>query len=235
MAEGSTKKDIQISIGKDLSTVVIGGTKVEVGSDGKKVTAYTNDGVETRAAAAPGETAAKGTQISISEDFNTVVLSGVTIERAADGHLVISAPGTVITKPGPANDTAAKGKTAPKIGDKMEDGTVYAGISPDTNKPMYATPADAPLTYTFNQAQKYAAKLDAHGHHDWHVPTKGELNVLFQNRAAIGGFDISCPNPAGWYWSSSPDILYSGWAQRFSDGSQGIGGRGYGSSLRCVR
>ena len=70
MAEGSTKKDIQVSIGEDLSTVVIGGTRVEVGSDGKKVTAYTNDGVETRAAAAPGETAAKGTQISISADFN---------------------------------------------------------------------------------------------------------------------------------------------------------------------
>src|ERR1039458_10259614 len=32
----------------------------------------------------------------------------------------------------------------PKIGDKMPDGTVLAGISPDTNKPMYATPADAP-------------------------------------------------------------------------------------------
>jgi hypothetical protein len=235
MAEGSTKKDIQISIGKDLSTVVIGGTKVEVGSDGKKVTAYTNDGVETRAAAAPGETAAKGTQISISEDFNTVVLSGVTIERAADGHLVISAPGTVITKPGPANDTAAKGKTAPEIGDKMEDGTVYAGISPDTNRPMYATPADAPLTYTFNQAQKYAEKLDAHGHKDWRAPTKGELNVLFQHRAAIGGFNETGSDPAGWYWSSSPGYDVLGWAQRFSYGYQNGYYRGYASSLPCVR
>jgi hypothetical protein len=228
MAVESAKQDVQVSVGKDF--VIMGTDRVEVSPDGKKVTAYTNDGVETKAASGA---ATQG--ISISADFNTVVMNGATIERAADGHLVISALGTVITKPGPANDTAAKGKTAPKIGDKMEDGTVYAGISPDTNKPMYATPADAPLTYTFNQAQKYAAKLDAHGHHDWHVPTKGELNVLFQNRAAIGGFDISCPNPAGWYWSSSPDILYSGWAQRFSDGSQGIGGRGYGSSLRCVR
>src|SRR5712691_7330547 len=88
---------------------------------------------------------------------------------------------------------------------RMPDGTVYAGISPATNEPMYATPNDAPLTYTFNQAQKYAAKLDAHGHHDWRVPTKGELNVLFQNRAAIGGFDESGSDPAGWYWSSSQD------------------------------
>ena len=49
----------------------------------------------------------------------------------------------------------------PKIGDKMPDGTVLAGISPDTNKPMYATPADASSTMTFNQAREYAAKLDA--------------------------------------------------------------------------
>src|ERR1019366_2965277 len=108
----------------------------------------------------------------------------------------------------------------PKVGDKMEDGAVYAGISPHTNKPMYATPADASLTLTFNDAQKYAAKLDAHGHQDWHVPTKAELNVLFNNRAAIGGFDISGSNPAGWYWSASPLNGLLAWGQRFSDGCQ---------------
>jgi hypothetical protein len=27
-----------------------------------------------------------------------------------------------------------------RIGDIIPDGTIYAGISPDTNKPMYATP-----------------------------------------------------------------------------------------------
>jgi hypothetical protein len=33
-----------------------------------------------------------------------------------------------------------------KVGDKMPDGTIYAGISPDTKQAMYATPADAPTT-----------------------------------------------------------------------------------------
>jgi hypothetical protein len=77
---------------------------------------------------------------------------------------------------------------APAPGDKMPDGTVFAGISPDTNKPMYAPPTDASLTMKFNEAQEYATKLDAHGHKDWRVPTKAELNVLFNNRAAIGGY-----------------------------------------------
>ena len=28
----------------------------------------------------------------------------------------------------------------------MPDGSIYAGVSPDTGKPMYTTPKDAPLT-----------------------------------------------------------------------------------------
>jgi hypothetical protein len=136
----------------------------------------------------------------------------------------------------PDPNDAAEDKRPPKIGTRMRDGTVYAGLSPDTGKAMYAMPADAPLTYTFNQAQKYAAKLDAHSHNDWRAPTKGELNMLFQNRAAIGRFDESGSNPAGWYWSSSEDIDYGAWGQRFSDGFQkGYDCKDYDSSLRCVR
>src|ERR1019366_7009772 len=123
MADSSAKKDVQVTVGKDLSTLTIQGVKVEVSPD-SNVVAYTNDGVQTKPAA--GEAAAKGTHIS--EDFNTIVLNGATIERAADGHLVISTPGIVITKPAPANDSAAKAKTAPEIGDEMEDGTILAGF-----------------------------------------------------------------------------------------------------------
>jgi len=133
-------------------------------------------------------------------------------------------------KPAPANDSAA-----PKIGDPMPDGTIYAGISPDTNKPMYATPADAPLTMTFNKAKEYASQLDAHGHQDWRVPTKDELNVLFNNRAAIGGFNLTGSNPAGWYWSASQTYVWLAWDQRFSDGYQFNLIKDGHSSLRCVR
>src|SRR5579872_840919 len=113
--------------------------------------------------------------------------------------------------------------TEPKIGDKMPDGTIYAGISPETNKPMYTTPADAPLTMKFNQAQEYAAKLDAHGQKDWRVPSKAELNVLFNNRVAVGGFDVTGEYPAGWYWSASsaaPSAPWRAWAQEFSSSGE---------------
>jgi hypothetical protein len=158
-------------------------------------------------------------EISLGEDFDDVVVkvNGATINVSAAGYVIAGSPSEL------------------SIGAVMKDGTIYAGISPDTNKPMYATPADAPLTMKFNEAQKYAAKLDAHHHRDWRVPTKAELNVLFNNRAAIGGFNLTGSDPAGWYWSASSDSRWGAWDQRFSDGYQRDNGKGVYSSVRCVR
>ena len=39
-------------------------------------------------------------------------------------------------------------------GDRMGDCSVYAGISPDTRRTMYTTPADAPLTFTFKPRRR---------------------------------------------------------------------------------
>ena len=129
----------------------------------------------------------------------------------------------------------ANTNTPPAPGDKMPDGTVFAGISPDTNKPMYATRTDARLMMKFNEAQKYAANLDAHGHKDWRVPTNAELNVLFNNRAAIGGLNVTGFGPAGWYWSASPGLKLSAWGQQFSDGYQSKNYTDNPSAVRCVR
>jgi hypothetical protein len=132
-------------------------------------------------------------------------------------------------------ETAGVAESSAKIGDRLPDGTVYAGNSPDTGKAMYAAPEDAPLTMKWKQAMEYAGKLDVLGHHDWRVPTKSELNVLFQNRAAIGGFDRSGSYPSGWYWSSSQATDYDAWDQRFSDGDQYCDDKDSVSPLRCVR
>jgi hypothetical protein len=124
----------------------------------------------------------------------------------------------------------------PVIGQRMPDGTVYAGVSPDTGRSMYTTPGDAPLTYSFRQAARYARKLDAYGHHDWRVPTQAELNVLFQNRAAIGGFDTTGSVRTGCYQSSSRELLgMLVWRQYFSDGEQLATDRGRQRALRCIR
>jgi Protein of unknown function (DUF1566) len=178
-------------------------------------------------------------EISLGGNFGDVAVkvNGTRIEVHADGSIDVSPPSAVRVHP-PANDTEAKLKTAFEVGDEMEDGTIYAGISPDTNKAMYATPEDAPGAYAFKQAAKYAKNLEAHGHHDWRVPTKNELDVLYEKRnkgKLAGTFNLTGSLPAGWYCSSSPGNVITAWAQRFSDGAQGHGFRLGDSSLRCVR
>jgi len=123
----------------------------------------------------------------------------------------------------------------PKIGDKMPDGTIYAGISPDTKKALYATPKDAPASMSFQEAADYADSLDAHGHRDWRVPTIAELKVLSAHHVAIGGFNCSGPVPANWYWSASQYYKRNAWVLRLSDGCKNyIDKAGY-LSLRCIR
>lgn len=182
------------------------------------------------------EQSGKAKVICLGEDFGDVALkvNGVRVEVRTDGSILAYTNGTVKVCP-VANDDGKAASPAPKIGDRMPDGTILAGISPNTNKPMYATPADAPLTYTFNEATAYAKELDAHGHNDWRVPTKDELNVLFNNRAAIGGFILTGSNPAGWYWSASQADNWVAWAQRFSDGDQINNNKANPSSLRPIR
>jgi hypothetical protein len=110
----------------------------------------------------------------------------------------------------------------PPIGTKMPDGTVYAGISPDSGLPMFTAAQDASERYSYSEAWEIADILNARkhlGHDDWRVPTKAELNVLFNNRAAIGNFDKTGER----YWSSTTDrnaMEKSAVAQVFNDGRQ---------------
>ena len=64
----------------------------------------------------------------------------------------------------------------------------------------------------------YAAKLCADlilgGYSDWYLPSKDELNKLYLNKIAIGGFGNN------YYWSSSEYNINNGWTQDFTNGSQ---------------
>jgi hypothetical protein len=183
--------------------------------------------------------------LTIEETDDAVIIKkdGVEIDLGPNHSVVVHTDGDVKVQPAATNDTAIKAaKDAPEVGDKMSDGSIFAGIS--TGKQMFAAPQDAKkadgtnLTMTFNEAADYAKKLNAEnylGHNDWRVPTKAELNVLFNNRAAIGKLDISGSSPSGWYWSGTPSYDNKAYGQRFSDGYQDRNSRNNGSSVRCVR
>lgn len=128
---------------------------------------------------------------------------------------------------------------AARPGDVMPDGTVFAGISPQSKKPLYVTPQDAPHTMDWHAAMSYAKALTAHGHKDWRLPDSEELNQIFENSTAIGGFVTWGWSPAGWYWSSSEKenkkSTNNARLQSFSDGTQHDVNKANGLSVRCVR
>jgi hypothetical protein len=213
MSVESTTQDVQVSVGKDF--VIMGTDRVEVSPDGKKVIVYTNDGIETKAVSGvPTQ------DISISADFNTVVLNGATIERAADGHLVISAPGTIITKP-------ATKATAHEIGaiesTGEHKGEIYGGIYPTDNKPIWFSVAAKAMNHF-----KAAAWAEGQG---GSLPTKEQGDYLTTLKGKGGAFtelfnrdrDGDGSFPAGYVWLAEP-LTYgrlNAWCQRLSDGDQG--------------
>ena len=70
------------------------------------------------------------------------------------------------------------------------------------------------------------------GYTDWYLPSKDELNVLYLNRIAIGGFTVNK------YWSSTEVLdnfsVYA-WIQGFANGMNGLEGSGPKNFLYYVR
>src|SRR5204863_10056448 len=97
----------------------------------------------------------------------------------------------------------------------MPDGTIDAGTSPETGQPMYRTHWS-----TFNVTANYAAKLDAPGHRDWRLPTIVQLEVVFNSRALIGGFNRGSLYANECYWSSTKEPISFARGQHFTAGIQ---------------
>ena len=79
--------------------------------------------------------------------------------------------------------------------------------------------------YTWDDAMKACADLGD----GWRLPTKDELNLLYENKEKIGGFADND------YWSSTEDVNGDAWSQSFSDGIQYDYVEGTTYSVRAVR
>ena len=79
----------------------------------------------------------------------------------------------------------------------------------------------------------YAAKLCYDlvlgGYSDWYLPSKDELNKLFINKVAVGGFANY------YYWSSTENTYNSAWDQFFSNGAQNYYNKSDQDNVRAVR
>ena len=79
-------------------------------------------------------------------------------------------------------------------------------------------------------AARLCGDLVQGGYSDWYLPSKDELNQLYLNRVAIGGF------ASDFYWSSTESGADSAWLQSFTDGAQYLGGKTpFGFYVRAIR
>jgi len=82
-------------------------------------------------------------------------------------------------------------------------------------------------------AGSYAAKLchdlTVGGYNDWFLPSKDELNKLYTNKVAIGGFADH------FYWSSSEGNDSLAWGQNFNNGNQNSYSKNGNGRVRAVR
>ncbi len=66
-------------------------------------------------------------------------------------------------------------------------------------------------------AARIADDYTLNGYDDWFLPSKDELNLLYQQKDVVGGFaDVG-------YWSSTEYASNYAWGQYFNDGYQGYG------------
>lgn len=186
--------------------------------------------------------------ITLGDDFQAVVID------TQAGRVMVDAQGNInvlprninhaaLTEPevssvsGGENKSAAKAQ--PEIGALMKDGTIYAGISPLTGEDMFVTAKDAPLTMTWRRAMEYVAETTMHGHRDWRLPSRAELDVLYQNRNngnLSGTFKKGGFFQGGCYWSSSEEPNgFKARYQKFNNGQEGLYAKFYLLSVRCIR
>ena len=85
-----------------------------------------------------------------------------------------------------------------------------------------------------NLADAYTATVNGVVYGDWFLPSKGELNQMYVNRIAIGGFFTD--NYDAGYLSSSESIGDSAWTHRFNNGLQvSVSSKGGNFYVRPVR
>jgi uncharacterized repeat protein (TIGR02543 family) len=84
---------------------------------------------------------------------------------------------------------------------------------------------------TAGTAADICAKLSLNGYNDWFLPSKDELNLMYENLKVFGVGGVA----DGFYWSSSEYNAKNAWSQGFDDGYQYYEGKYLNRRVRAVR
>jgi hypothetical protein len=115
-----------------------------------------------------------------------------------------------------------------------ESGTIqWKTAATDTAGTSTAIGTGYANTYTYMTAVGHPAaeaviNASYGGYHDWYLPSRDELNKLYENRAAIGGL-------AGNHWSSSQQSAANAFYQDLTGGAQSDGSKTGDLAVLAVR
>ena len=135
------------------------------------------------------------------------------------------------------NGTAwiSTGSTAPAIhtiGESFGGGTVFYttpnglhGLIAETQDQGYSNWYGALNSVSISSNHSTAAQ----NYTDWRLPTKNELDIMYQHQALVGGFGFAH------YWCSTENDGSTGWYLVFVNGNQSYESKGSLNLVRSVR
>ncbi len=80
-----------------------------------------------------------------------------------------------------------------------------------------------------NYAASICDQLVLNGYDDWFLPSKNELNLLYQQKEIVSGFTNN------FYWSSTEHGVGSAWEQNFIDGTKYFVNKNFQICVRAIR
>jgi hypothetical protein len=84
-------------------------------------------------------------------------------------------------------------------------------------------------TYAARVCTEYSVTVGGVTYGDWYLPSKYELNLLYQQKSLVGGF------ASAWYWSSTEDDTNDAWTVFLGSYGQTYGGKASTWSVRAIR
>ena len=103
--------------------------------------------------------------------------------------------------------------SAVTIGEQYRGGIVFY-VDGTGQHGLVAAPSDFSLELNWEEAKAQCDNLEIGGYMGWFLPNKNQLNRLYLQKSAVGGFVGSV------YWSSTEVDAGYAWSQNFGGGNQ---------------
>ena len=160
-------------------------------------------------------------EIKLGDDLGVVgvTVNGLRLEVAADGRSVKVVSDDPVEISATVNGIRQRVMTAPvkepvKVGQKMKDGSIFAGLTEENEYQIFVMPSDLGILHTFNKAAKAIDRLnkdkDANlGHKDWQIGSLDVMRVVQKNRneGALKDTFETAASSSG-YWSSTEHPVF---------------------------